>query len=60
MGLDKAQALANAKGVAMELICADLAEFELGVNAWDAIVSSFCLPSARRCTAMVLATPKPA
>ena len=49
VGLDKAQALADARGVAVELVCADLADFELGVNAWDAIVSIFCpLPPAIR------------
>ena len=42
VGLDKAQALADAKGVAMELVCADLADYELCVNAWDAFVSIFC------------------
>ena len=35
--------------MSIELVCADLADFELGVNAWDAIVSIFCpLPPAIR------------
>ncbi len=49
VGLDKAQVLAEARGVKLECICADLADFELGVSAWDAIVSIFCpLPPAIR------------
>ena len=49
VGLDKAQVLAEARGVKLECICADLADFELCVSAWDAIVSIFCpLPPAIR------------
>jgi len=49
VGLDKAKALAEAKGVAIEVVCADLADYAPGVNAWDAIVSIFCpLPPAIR------------
>jgi SAM-dependent methyltransferase len=49
VGLKKAQALAEAKGVTVELVCADLADYALGVNAWDGIVSIFCpLPPAIR------------
>ncbi len=49
VGLDKAQVLAETKGVKLECICADLADFELGVGAWDAIISIFCpLPPAIR------------
>jgi SAM-dependent methyltransferase len=49
VGLGKAQALAEAKGAAVDLVCADLADYALGVNAWDAIVSIFCpLPPAIR------------
>jgi SAM-dependent methyltransferase len=49
VGLDKAQALAEARGVKIERVCADLAVFELGVSTWDGIVSIFCpLPPAIR------------
>ena len=49
VGLDKAQVLAETRGVKLECICADLADFELGVGAWDAIISIFCpLPPAIR------------
>jgi len=49
VGLTKAQALASAKGVEVECVCADLADYELGKGAWDAIVSIFCpLPPAIR------------
>lgn len=49
VGLDKARKLADENGVAIELIQADLAEFEIGVNRWDGIVSIFCpLPPAVR------------
>jgi len=49
VGLDKAQVLAEARGVKIERVCADLAVFELGVSTWDGIVSIFCpLPPAIR------------
>ena len=49
VGLDKAQVLAEARGVNIERVCADLAVFELGVSTWDGIVSIFCpLPPAIR------------
>ncbi len=49
VGLDKAQVLAETRGVKLECICADLADFDLGVGAWDAIISIFCpLPPAIR------------
>jgi SAM-dependent methyltransferase len=49
VGLDKGHALADTKGVKVEWICADLADFELGENTWDAVVSIFCpLPPAIR------------
>ncbi len=49
IGLDKARKLAEENGVTIELIHADLAEFEIGVNRWDGIVSIFCpLPPAVR------------
>jgi len=49
VGLDKARALAETRGVRMDCVCADLADFELGVSTWDGIVSIFCpLPPAIR------------
>jgi len=49
VGLDKAQVLAEARGVKIERVCADLAVFELGVSTWHGIVSIFCpLPPAIR------------
>jgi len=49
VGLSKAQALAAAKGVEVECVCADLAHYEMEKGAWDAIVSIFCpLPPAIR------------
>lgn len=49
VGLQKAQKLADEHGVSLELIHADLAEFDLGNEQWDGIVSIFCpLPSALR------------
>ncbi len=49
VGLDKARRLADSHGVSLTLVHADLADFPLGVNAWEGIVSIFChLPSAIR------------
>lgn len=49
VGLAKAAALASARGVHIACIHADLAEFALGEQAWDGIVSIFChLPSPVR------------
>src|SRR5215472_8290534 len=49
VGLSKAKKLAEENRVAIELIHADLAEFDIGENKWDGIVSIFCpLPSAIR------------
>ena len=49
MGLAKATALASTRGVQITCLHADLAEFALGEEAWDGIVSIFChLPSAVR------------
>jgi len=50
VGLHKAQRLAAEKGVEVETICADLADFELGTARWDAIVSIFghLPPNVRR------------
>lgn len=41
VGMAKAQRLAAEKGVEIETICADLADFELGEDRWSAIVSIF-------------------
>ena len=49
VGLNKAGKLAEENGVAIELVHADLAEFDIGENRWDGIISIFCpLPSALR------------
>ena len=49
VGLNKAKKLADENGVSLEFIHADLAEFVIGENEWEGIVSIFCpLPSARR------------
>src|SRR5690348_15769107 len=49
VGLGKAKTLAKANGVAIELVQADLARFDIGENRWDGIVSIFCpLPSSLR------------
>jgi len=49
VGLQKAGKLAQENGVSVELIHADLADFDIGENKWDGIVSIFCpLPSALR------------
>lgn len=49
VGLDKARKLAAANGVIVEFILADLANYDLGENQWDGIVSIFCpLPSSLR------------
>ncbi len=49
VGLNKARKLADKNGVTIEFIHADLAEYDLGKNRWDGIVSIFCpLPSSLR------------
>jgi len=49
VGLDKAARLADEYGVELELVHADLADFAIGDNCWDGIVSIFCpLPSTVR------------
>ena len=49
VGLRKAEKLAKENGVEINLVHADLAEYEIGENRWDGIVSIFCpLPSAQR------------
>ena len=41
VGMDKAQRLAAEKGVEIQAVCADLADYDLGADRWDAIVSIF-------------------
>jgi SAM-dependent methyltransferase len=49
VGLNKARKLAEANGVTIETVQADLADYDLGENRWDGIVSIFFpLPSALR------------
>ncbi|MFM2481619.1 class I SAM-dependent methyltransferase [Celerinatantimonas sp. YJH-8] len=49
VALQKAKQLAQKHQVTVEFICADLAEYDLGQQQWDAIISIFChLPSLLR------------
>lgn len=49
VGLNKARKLAEKNNVTIEFVHADLADFDLGQNKWDGIVSIFCpLPSPTR------------
>ena len=49
IGLNKARKLAEENDVVVEFIHADLADYDLGENKWDGIVSIFCpLPSSLR------------
>lgn len=49
VGLEKALKLAQSRGVTIECIRADLANFDFGHAQWDGIVSIFCpLPSVLR------------
>jgi SAM-dependent methyltransferase len=49
VGLNKGRKLAEANGVVVEFIHADLADYDLGENEWDGIVSIFSpLPSSLR------------
>jgi SAM-dependent methyltransferase len=49
VGLNKARKLAEKNEVVIEFIHADLADYDLGENKWDGIVSIFCpLPSSIR------------
>jgi len=49
VGLNKARKLAEDNGVIIEFIQADLADYDLGENQWEGIVSIFCpLPSSVR------------
>ncbi|MCX6081498.1 MAG: class I SAM-dependent methyltransferase [Chloroflexi bacterium] len=48
-GLSKARRLADEKGVHITTITADLGDFEIAENSWDAIISIFChIPSSLR------------
>jgi SAM-dependent methyltransferase len=42
VGLEKAQRLAEERGVALQTQVADLADFHIAPEAWDAVVSIFC------------------
>jgi len=42
IGLDKAQKLAKERGVAIHTDVADLKEYDIGEDKWDAVVSIFC------------------
>jgi len=42
VGLEKARKLAEQHSVGIETVAADLAEFDLGVERWDGIVSIWC------------------
>ncbi len=42
VGLEKAQKLATERGVKIETIVADLQDFPIHANSWDAIVAIFC------------------
>ncbi len=49
VGLNKARKLAEENDVVVEFIQADLADYDLGENKWDGIVSIFCpLPASLR------------
>ncbi|WP_281557200.1 class I SAM-dependent methyltransferase [Thalassomonas sp. RHCl1] len=49
VGLDKAQKLAQAHGVSIECIHADLTDYDPGLCQWDGIVSIYCpLPALLR------------
>ena len=49
VGLQKANRLAEARGVKITTVHADLADYDIGKQQWDAIISIFChLPAALR------------
>lgn len=51
VGVEKAMALAEKSGVILDARVADLADFDMGQEKWDSIVSIFChLPSDLRKT----------
>ncbi|HSQ63491.1 MAG TPA: class I SAM-dependent methyltransferase [Polyangiaceae bacterium] len=49
VGLEKAQRLAQERGVRIETVVADLAGYDLGKERWDGIVSIWChMPTEQR------------
>jgi 2-polyprenyl-3-methyl-5-hydroxy-6-metoxy-1,4-benzoquinol methylase len=42
VGLQKARKLAKARGVEISTVHADLADYDIGTQQWDAIISIFC------------------
>jgi SAM-dependent methyltransferase len=49
VGLEKADALANERGLAIETVVADLSDFSIDPTHWNGIVSVFChLPPVER------------
>jgi len=62
VGLQKAKALADSKGVALLTEVVDLADYDFGIERWGAVVSIFChLPPQlrRRCHAQIVRSLKP-
>jgi SAM-dependent methyltransferase len=62
VGLAKARRLADAAGVVVDFVHADLAEYDLGRGRWDGVVSIFCHlppPLRRRVHAKVVAGLRP-
>ena len=41
-GLQKASKLAQARGVALKTVHADLSQYQFSANAWDAVINIFC------------------
>lgn len=49
VGLTKATRLARERGVAIECVLADLADYKIEAEAWDSVISVFChLPESLR------------
>lgn len=49
VGIEKGKVLADDNNVVVDFVHADLADFDIGVNQWEGIVSIFCpLPSKLR------------
>ena len=46
VGLERARAFAADRGLEVETVVADLADYDLGLDAWDAVVSIFAHTSA--------------
>ena len=42
VGLNKAKSLADKNGVNLTTVCADLADYDLGLEQWDMIIAIFC------------------